>query len=68
MSTPDDHVCDTADVLEQFRDHQRLTLDAVVERSGVSEPVVRECLARLERAELLVKCRGSTEIPVWKPR
>jgi DNA-binding IclR family transcriptional regulator len=68
MSTPDDRVCETADVLEQFRDHQRLTLEAVVERSGVHESIARECLARLERAGLLVKCRGSTEIPVWKPR
>ncbi|WP_380677763.1 helix-turn-helix domain-containing protein [Salinigranum sp. GCM10025319] len=68
MSTPDDRVCDTADVLEQFRDHRRLTLDAVVDRSGVPESIARECLARLERAELLVECRGGTEVPVWKPR
>lgn len=68
MSTPDDRVCKTADVLEQFRNHQRLTLDAVVERSGVPAPIARECLTRLERADLLVKCRGGTEIPVWKPR
>lgn len=54
-------------VLDLFSNHQSNTLDAVVEELHITEEAALGALKRLEERGILVRARGGTEIPVWKP-
>ena len=55
-------------VLDQFANHRSRTLRAVVEALNISEEAALTALERLEEGDLLVRTRGGTDTPVWKPR
>jgi DNA-binding IclR family transcriptional regulator len=67
MSAPPERIHNVIAVLEQFTDQGTKTVPMVAEETGLPEPVVRDCLGRLEDADLLVRARGSTDAPVWLP-
>ncbi len=53
-------------VFDLFADCQPHTLCSVVERLNVGEAAAEAGLERLEALGVLVRTRGSTEMPVWK--
>ena len=55
MSAPPERIHNVIAVLEQFTDQGTKTVPMVAEETGLPEPVVRDCLGRLEDADLLIR-------------
>lgn len=69
MSSGDDLLLIT--VLDLFVEncHNRpRTLRTVAEKLNVSEETALSSLERLEGMDVLIRARGGTATPVWKPR
>lgn len=57
----------TRDVLELFSDGRPLTHQMIAQRLDIDESTALDCLAELEAADQIVRARGGTDVPVWKP-
>jgi Mn-dependent DtxR family transcriptional regulator len=69
MSSGDDLLLITVlDLFIQNRHNRPRTLGTVARELNVPEETALSALERLERMDVLVRARGGTHTPVWKPR
>lgn len=54
-------------VIDLFCDHRPQTLRTVVNELNIPEEAALEALERLEDQKVIVRARGGTDTPVWKP-